>query len=94
MAKLYGEYAISAVPGLGLTGGVYYTGKMYADNINTDNLPAVFTEDVGARYTTNLFVYPLTFRLNVTNITDKSYWLTGNYTGDPRRIMFSAQVKF
>ena len=94
MAKLYAEYAISAVPGLTLTGGVYYTGKMYADNMNTDTLPAVFTEDIGARYTMTFRGYPTTLRLNVTNLTNKSYWLDSYYTGDPLRIMFSAQVKF
>jgi iron complex outermembrane receptor protein len=94
MIKLYGEYAIRALPGFSLTGGVYYTGQMYADQMNTDNLPAVITEDVGARYVTTLKNYPLILRLNVTNVTNKSYWLDSYYTGDPRRILFSAQIKF
>jgi iron complex outermembrane receptor protein len=94
MVKLYGEYAINAIPGFVLTGGVYYTGKQYADSMNTDTLPAVFTEDIGARYTMTLKTYPLILRLNVTNLTNKSYWSDSNYLGDPLRIMFSAQVKF
>jgi iron complex outermembrane receptor protein len=94
MAKLYGEYAISAVPGLSLTGGVYYTGKQYADSMNTDRLPAVVTEDIGARYTTTLDTHPLILRLNITNLTNESYWMNAYYTGDPRCIMFSAQMKY
>ncbi len=94
MIKLYAEYSVPWVPGFTITGGIYYTGKKYADQMNTDSLPAVTTADIGARYTTKVYAYPLILRLNVTNVTNKSYWLDSYYTGDPRRIMFSAQMKF
>jgi iron complex outermembrane receptor protein len=94
MAKVYAEYDLPWVSGLTLTGGVYYTGNFYADPENTDRLPGVITGDVGARYTTKIHETPLIFRLNVTNVTNKSYWLSQYYVGDPRSIAFSVQAKF
>ncbi|WP_419673214.1 hypothetical protein [Aliarcobacter butzleri] len=44
MAKLYAEYDISAVKGLTLTGGAYYTGESYRD---------------GAKYRHYSFLYSL-----------------------------------
>lgn len=93
-AKLYAEYSLPWIKGLTLTGGVYYTGTQYADALNTDRLPAYVIGDVGARYETKIYGYPTIFRLNVTNVTDKSYWMSDSFVGDPRSIAFSAQVKF
>ncbi len=94
LAKVYAEYTIPALRRLVLTGGVYYTGKMYADVMNTDRLPAVTTEDLGARFTTDLASHPLILRLDVTNLADKNYWLDSSYTGSPRQVAFSAQLRF
>lgn len=93
VAKVYAEYALP-VPGLSLTGGVYYTGKQWADDVNTDRLPAVTTADLGVRYATQISGKPLTLRLNVSNLADKSYWLNSYYVGAPRSVAFSAQVRF
>lgn len=93
VAKVYAEYALP-VPGLSLTGGVYYTGKQWADDVNTDRLPAVTTADLGVRYATQVSGKPLTLRLNVSNLADKSYWLNSYYVGAPRSVAFSAQVRF
>lgn len=94
MAKIYTEYALLDVPGLTLTGGVYYTGKQYADDTNTDHLPSVVTADIGARYQTMLSNHPLTLRLNVNNMLDKDYWLNAYYLGAPRSVAFSANMQF
>lgn len=94
MAKLYAEYDFPYVRGLTFTGGVYYTGTFYGDTLNTDKLSSVITGDVGARYTAKVFDKPLTLRLNVTNVTNESYWISNYYTGDPRTITFSAQLRF
>ena len=93
MAKMYAEYDLP-IHGLTLTGGVYYMGEMYANTTNTDKLPAVITEDLGARYTTKFDGYKTILRLNITNITDKHYWLDSTYTGIPRTVALSATVKF
>jgi iron complex outermembrane receptor protein len=94
MAKLYAEYDLPYLKGFTLTGGIYYTGAFYGDTSNNDKLPSVVTGDLGARYTTKLFDKALILRLNVTNITNESYWISNYYTGDPRAVTFSAQMKF
>lgn len=94
MAKIYSEYALDEVPGLVLTGGVYYTGKQYADDANTDRLPSVVTADIGARYKTMLSNHPVTLRLNINNLFDKNYWLNAYYLGAPRSVAFSANLQF
>nr|WP_315428960.1 TonB-dependent receptor [uncultured Albidiferax sp.] len=93
VAKIYSEYALP-LPGLSLTGGIYYTGKQWADAANTDRLPAVTTADLGMRYATQASGKPLTLRLNVSNLANKSYWLNSYYVGAPRSIAFSAQLQF
>ena len=96
LAKLYAEYSLPQVPGLTLTGGAYYTGPYYADAENTVRLPGVVIGDVGARYKTLSWGTPVIFRLNVTNVTDKRYWLTSNagVVGAPRTVLLSTEVKF
>ncbi|HWU33792.1 MAG TPA: TonB-dependent receptor [Methylovorus sp.] len=93
-AKVYSEYQLPGVEGLTLTGGVYYTGKQYADDANTDRLPSYVTADIGARYQTTVSNRPLTLRVNVNNLFDKDYWLNAYYLGTPRSLAFSAQMQF
>ena len=94
MAKVYGEYAISAVPGLTATAGVYYTGSQYIDTDNNYKLPSYTIGDIGARYELNQFKTPVTLRMNVKNVTDKDYWLSPYYLGSPRTVAFSVETKF
>ncbi|VFR83295.1 Ferrichrome-iron receptor [plant metagenome] len=94
VAKLYSEYAFAEVPGLALTGGIYYTGKQWADDANTSRLPSFTTADVGLRYATKVSGKPLTLRLNVNNLADRNYWINSYYVGPPRSVAFSAQMQF
>jgi iron complex outermembrane receptor protein len=48
---------------------------------------------MGLRYRTGLAQRPLTLRLNISNITDKRYFM-GNMIGDPRMVSFSATMQF
>jgi iron complex outermembrane receptor protein len=93
MVKLYAEYDFPSVPGLTLIGGAYYTGSVYADTINTDKLPGVVIGDVGIRYIAKINGTPVTYRLNVANITNKNYWLSGTYVGAPRTVALSMEMK-
>jgi iron complex outermembrane recepter protein len=93
IAKVYAEYALP-VPGLSLNGGLYHTAKQWANATNTDPLPAYTTADLGVRYETQATGRPLTLRLNINNVADKSYWANGYYLGAPRSVAFSAQMQF
>lgn len=94
LVKLYAEYDIPRIPGLTVTGGAYYTGTFYYDAANTDKLPAVIIGDFGLRYTTRVTGYPLIYRLNITNVTNKNYWTASDELGNTRAVLLSAQVKF
>ncbi|MCV4271300.1 TonB-dependent receptor [Pseudomonas capsici] len=94
LAKVYAEYDISSAPGFAVTGGAFYTGRQYTDEANNYNLPSFTTFDAGARYRLALGENDLTLRMNVSNLTDKKYWLNSSYLGDPRTVAFSAQLEF
>jgi iron complex outermembrane receptor protein len=93
MHKIYAEYRVSHMRNLIVTGGVYYTGGMWADTQNTDKLPSYTLEDLGLRYESKSKV-PVTLRANVTNLTNKNYWLDGFYNGAPRATSVTAQFHF
>jgi len=78
MGKIYAEYALPWIPGLSLTGGIYYTGERYADTANTDKIPSYTLYDIGARYATRVLDKSLVVRLNVINLTGKDYWQNAN----------------
>ena len=94
MGKIYAEYALPWIPGLSLTGGIYYTGEKYTDTTNTDKIPSYTLYDIGARYTTRVLDKALTVRLNVINLTGKNYWQNEYTLGVPRTIAFSASMMF
>lgn len=94
MAKLYTEYEVPGLDGVFLTGGVYHTGRQWANNLNNDQLKAYTTADLGLRYTTEQLGNPLTARLYVSNITGESYWMNSYYLGNPRSVAASLQMKF
>lgn len=94
LAKVYAEYQLPWTSGFFLTGGVYYTGKQWANDVNSDRLAAYTTLDLGIRYTTEQFGNPLTLRLNVANVTNEAYWMNSYYLGKPRTVAFSAQMRF
>jgi iron complex outermembrane recepter protein len=96
--KLYGEYEVPQVRELAFTAGIYYTGSSFLDVNNLYTLPAFATGDLGIRYVKKVEMAAVTFRVNVTNVVNKSYWtsVTGTnlYTGDPRSVAASVQVRF
>jgi iron complex outermembrane receptor protein len=94
MAKIYAEYSFPSVKGLTLNGGVYWIGKQFGNSLNTDVIPAYAVGDIGLRYETTMHGTPVIYRLNVTNITNKSYWSNSSQIGEPRTVVFSSQFKF
>jgi iron complex outermembrane receptor protein len=94
LAKVYGEYALRAVPGLALTAGVYYTGNQWVDAPNTATIPSFTTADIGARYETRVYGRPTILRFNVSNLADKDYWLQTGELGVPRQFSFTAEMRF
>lgn len=94
MAKIYAEYNIPYINGLTITGGAFYTGKKYADGLNTDVMPAYTLFDLGMRYSSKIGNYPTTYNLNIQNITNKTYWTNSWQLGDPRTVAFSIKTQF
>lgn len=98
MAKFYAEYSIRQLPGLILIGGIQYVGPspIWSSPYPCSGLytPGYTTEDLGLRFQSELYGTPTTFRLNVNNITDRHYWVTDGYLGEPRTVAFSVQAKF
>ncbi|PWV63086.1 TonB-dependent siderophore receptor [Plasticicumulans acidivorans] len=97
MARLYAEYELPGVPGLTLTGGVSYVGKVPWDAANTLYVDPVTLFDAGLRYRSKLYGKETTWRLNIANLTGEDYWSTRSgilYLGSPRTVSLSATVAF
>lgn len=98
IATLYGEYALPQLSGLSLLAGASYTGQEWVNSTNTVKIPEVFLLDAGARYQTEIYGTPSTFRLNVTNLLGARYWTNKGdnmlYPGNPRTVMFSVSADF
>ncbi|MBB3103527.1 TonB-dependent siderophore receptor [Azomonas macrocytogenes] len=95
IARLYSEYAVDQLPGLTLTGGLSYTGKIYVDSLNKLSIPSVFTGDIGARYKMSVAGKGITYRLTVSNLWDHDYWTTSGGSlslGSPRNVALSATL--
>ena len=91
------------VPGLAFNGRVIYTAGSYLTNANLLRYDDWARLDLGARYTTMALTgKPVTFRLNVENVTGENYWLTtatqnsGAFVtvGSPRTYVLSAAFDF
>src|SRR6185436_8932725 len=64
--------------GFGLGARLIYTGSEYVDQANRLDIPSWTRLDASARYATRLAGNPLTLRLNVENLFDRSYWGSSN----------------
>lgn len=100
MARLYGEYDLpssSDASGLTLTGGMSYTDRVPWDAANTMYVNSVTLFDAGLRYRQRVYGKETTWRLTVSNLTDKDYWTTRSgilYLGSPRTLSLSGTVAF
>jgi len=92
------EWDLGFLPGVTLTGRLIQTGKQQVNLTNTLELPEWTRFDLGARYVVAAGETPITFRFNVDNVANKSYWSSslGGYLvqGLPRTFKASATVEF
>lgn len=97
-ASLFAEYRLPSIPGLALSGGVYYVGKRPVNNENQAFVDSYTTLSLGARHTTLLGGKRTTFQAVLDNATNKNYWSTaGNGllgVGAPRTLKVTAKVEF
>lgn len=98
-ANIGAEWDVRSLPGVTLTGNVFYTGRQYVDQANTQNIPQWTKLDLGARYKTTTFGKSTTYRLSVLNALNKTYWASvdsysGLAVGEPRTLLLSATVDF
>ncbi len=97
LARLYAEYDLAVVPGLTLTAGISYTGKVPWDPANTLYVDPVTLFDAGLRYRVKLHGKETTWRLTVANLSGEDYWTTRSgilYLGEPMIVAVSATVAF
>ncbi|HBE76190.1 MAG TPA: hypothetical protein DDW65_00145 [Firmicutes bacterium] len=96
--RLYSEYSVPGLPNLILTGGISYTGKVWINSANTLSIPAYTVGDLGLRYLVRVRNHDIIMRLTVNNVANVSYWTSKGdnmiYTGDPRIIAYSTELKF
>ncbi len=94
--NLGAEWDTPFVPGLTLTGRVIHTASTAVNATNTLSIPAWNRIDAGVRYAMKVGGKPVTLRLNVENLLDKSYWGTATagylFVGSPRTFSLSASV--
>ena len=102
------EYRIPALPALVATFDYQFSSCRPANDANTEEAAGYQLFDVGGRYLSKFGEFPVTWRLNVNNVTDRKYWstiapsnLTGTNTGNllahfgsPRTVWASMTVNF
>ncbi|CAH1386612.1 TonB-dependent siderophore receptor [Candidatus Nitrotoga sp. M5] len=97
-ASLFSEYRLQSVPGLALSGGLYYVGKRPVNNQNQAFVDDYTTVSMGARHTTIIDGKRTTFQAVLDNATDKNYWGTAGSNllgvGAPRTLTVTAQMQF
>lgn len=97
-ASLFSEYRVQGVPGLALSGGLFYVGKRPVNNENLAFVDGYTTVSLGARYNTVVSGQRTTFQAVLDNATNRDYWSTaGNGllgVGAPRMLKFIAQMQF
>ncbi|WP_181850161.1 TonB-dependent siderophore receptor [Thalassospira profundimaris] len=72
------EYDLPFLRGATLTSRVIHSGPQFVDDENTLQLDEWTRLDVGGRYNTTLYGYPVTFRGNIENLTNNNYWASAS----------------
>ncbi len=108
-ASLFAAYDLPLLSGADMHGGLHYVGRRSTDNANDSWFGSYATFDIGSSYKTRLFNTDTTFRLDMTNLTNRHYWTNivpgglNGYSGagyasaqlgEPRRVQVSVQLNF
>jgi iron complex outermembrane recepter protein len=95
------EWDVPFLPALTLTGRVVHTGPQHVDQANSLELPDWTRLDLGMRYVALAGATPVTLRLNVDNVANRSYWASAYdaflpqlLQGAPRTFKASVSVDF
>ncbi|MFT4257946.1 MAG: TonB-dependent receptor [Pseudoxanthomonas sp.] len=97
-ANLRAGFQFSSVPGLSAYAGLRYTGKQLLEPYGVwTSVPAYTLVDAGGAYRAQVRGHGLTFRVGLTNLTDRSYWTTDGWgslrIGEPRSVALSVQFE-
>ncbi|RFC40179.1 MAG: iron complex outermembrane recepter protein [Candidatus Nitrotoga sp. CP45] len=97
-ASLFSEYRLESIPGLALSGGLYYVGKRAVNNENQAFVDGYTTVSLGARHTTVIAGNRTTFQAVLDNATNRDYWSTAGTNllgvGAPRMLKVLARMYF
>lgn len=99
-ATLGAEYDLPFLDGATVGGRLIHTASQYVNTGNTLEIPSWTRFDMSARYVTELYDYPVTFRANIENLTDNDYWETASTqwsymtVGKPLTATFSLTANF
>ncbi|MFU9137593.1 TonB-dependent receptor [Erwinia tasmaniensis] len=108
-ASLFAAWDLPFIRGADVHGGMRYVGRRSTDNANDSWVGSYATFDAGTRYKTRLFNTDTTFRLDMTNLTNRHYWTNivpgglNGYSGagyasaqigEPRMVQVSMQLSF
>ncbi|RYF70237.1 MAG: TonB-dependent receptor [Comamonadaceae bacterium] len=92
------SYRVAQLPGLQLSAAIKHTGNTMLRPANTLQTDDYTLLNLGATYDTVVSGLSTTFRLTLSNVADKKYWMYqyANYVkaGDPRTLSLSATVRF
>ncbi|QCR38370.1 TonB-dependent siderophore receptor [Nissabacter sp. SGAir0207] len=108
-ASLLAVYTLPMLSGTEIHVGGRYVGRRPTDNANDNWTGSYATFDAGGSYKTRLFETDTTFRLDITNLTNRHYWTNivpgglNGYSGagyasaqlgEPRMAQLSMQIAF
>jgi iron complex outermembrane receptor protein len=89
-------YTVHAVPGLSVNGNVRYNGNQTVDSAAVLHIGDYTLLGLGAKYATKLADHTVTFRANLSNLTNRRYWTFIQsgflYPGQSRAVSLSAQI--
>lgn len=108
-ASLFAAYDLPFINGTDIHGGMHYVGRRSTDNANSSWVGSYTTVDIGSSYKTRLLNTAATFRVDITNLTNRHYWSNivpgglNGYSGagyasaqlgEPRMLQVSMQFNF
>lgn len=77
-ASLGADWVNVLAPGFSLSAQITHTGSQYVDQANRLEVPSWTRLDAGLRYVTRATHNPVTFRLSVENVFNRSWWLSSS----------------